>query len=770
MYPSHDCIDHFFLLSLTSIPDNTVQTLTYLDPSTGENVTCSDPCPLQTNSSNLYQDFLFANDVELTGFQLKLSQWTGASAGLHLMQLLSSGAFASAVEARNNASCFAPNASGVSLIGAWTDKQVTTDIAGTVQDVLAASVDVGTSSSDGPSITWMPYVSASGEYDVNLLIPGCIQFQDCDSRTSVKVTFFPGGNLGPQVTTISQRVNDDTTSLIYSGLIFPSSPDFVATATMALADSPEGSGSNGQYEIVADRIELALTQAVSNSTNGTGVTTNSTAAKRGFGFFEWPLDDSTTVNAASTLSNNSQTDLDNVAFQLFNAIGSGSVSSTSDVITTVAHHSSGAIFVGGNFSISNGDNIVAFKNGALATLAGNGLNGPITSMVMDGDTLYVGGAFTDTKSSSTSGKARNIVAYNVNSDSWSPMQSGVDGAVSSVNFANTQIEVAGGFSNILPASGDLSGTTAGGFAVWNPSNSSWANSGGFLIGSMTFTGNGTDNSQLLAGNIASSLKFGASGFAMLQNGDSSDGLPSVSTLSLQLQGDGTTPSTSTSQKKKRSMSMASRMIPSFSISKLFRRQSSTSLAPLPSDPVTSAPSVFTGVFWTNSSDSKDRVILGGNFSFEANSTSESNGVAIYNLETGDVESLSGNPISGTVRALVISGDTIYIGGELTANGNNGLAIYDLDQQQLDSSGLQSLQASSGSNVVVRSLTTSSAKSNTIIVAGTFSSAGNVNCVGICFLDMNSKQWSTLGSGINGDVSSVAYGGVSIGNTILKGYP
>ena len=227
-----------FCYSLTSIPDNTVQTLTFVDPATGLNQSCSDPCPLQTNASNLYQDFLFASDVALTGFQLKLTEFTGASSGLHLLQLLSSGAFASAVANRNNASCFAPNASGVSLIGEWTEREVTTDIAGTVQDILTASVDVGTPSSEGPSITWMPYVSASGNYDVNLLVPGCINFQDCDSRTSVKVTFFPGGGLDPTVTTVSQRVNDDTSSLIYSGPVTPSSPDFVATVTMQLADNP----------------------------------------------------------------------------------------------------------------------------------------------------------------------------------------------------------------------------------------------------------------------------------------------------------------------------------------------------------------------------------------------------------------------------------------------------------------------------------------------------------------------------------------------------
>lgn len=755
-----DLVIDIFCYSLTSIPDNTVQTLTFVDPATGLNQSCSDPCPLQTNASNLYQDFLFASDVDLTGFQLKLTEFTGASSGLHLLQLLSSGAFASAVANRNNASCFAPNASGVSLIGEWTEREVTTDIAGTVQDILTASVDVGTPSSEGPSITWMPYVSASGNYDVNLLVPGCINFQDCDSRTSVKVTFFPGGGLEPTVTTVSQRVNDDTSSLIYSGPVTPSSPDFVATVTMQLADNPEGTGQNGVYEIVADRIELLLTSTIDNSSSdGTVVTSNSTTVRRGFGFFEWPLDDTSTVNAASTLSDSSATSLDNVGFQLFNAIGSSSVSSTSDVIAAVAHHPSGSIFLGGNFSFSGGSNIVAFKSGSLSGLSSGGLNGPVTSMVLDGDTLYVGGAFTDTNSSSTSGRARGVVSYNVNSDSWSPLKAGVNGEVTSVNFADGQIEVAGSFTRIPTSAGDSTGSSAGGFAVWDVNNSTWANSGGFLVGSMTFVGNATDNTQVLAGSVASSLKFGASGFALLRNGDNDDGTPSVATLNVQLDDDVGTSSSLTTRKRR--SPVPSSWLPSINLSGLFKRQS-VSLDPLPADPEALAPAVLAGVFWTNTSDSDQRVILGGNFSFTSDS-SESTGVIIYDLATGNVETLSGNPVNGTVRSLIIANDILFIGGQIEIGGSSGLGIYNLNNQQLDMSGLDSLQAASGSSVVVRSLTATQARSNTIVVAGSFASAGGVNCNAICLLDINSKQWSTLGSGINGEVASVAYGGVSTAN-------
>ncbi|KAJ3498538.1 hypothetical protein NMY22_g19593 [Coprinellus aureogranulatus] len=247
--------------SVTTIPDNGVQSLQYVDPTTGENRTCSSNCPLSTDSSVPFQDFLFSGPQAITGVQIKLNGFTGASAGLHYLQLLSSGAFASSVEENNGRSCFAPNPSNSTRTGSWNVKVANTQIAGTVQTVLTSTVDVGTPSSSGPSFTWVPYVSAAGNYDINLLVPGCTNFQDCARRTSVKVVVFPGEGLPPNVMTISQRNTEDATALIYSGPILPSSPDFVTTVTMTLADDPEGSGQGGRYDIVADRVQLVLRSA-----------------------------------------------------------------------------------------------------------------------------------------------------------------------------------------------------------------------------------------------------------------------------------------------------------------------------------------------------------------------------------------------------------------------------------------------------------------------------------------------------------------------------
>lgn len=201
---------------------------------------------------------------------------------------------------------------------------------------------------------------------------------------------------------------------------------------------------------------------------------------------------------------------------------------------------------------------------------------------------------------------------------------------------------------------------------------------------------------------------------------------------------------------------------------LLRRQSST-LDPLPTPPSAAAPAVLAGAFWTNSSSSTEVAIIGGNFSFNDGS-STSQAVAIYDPESTTISALQGAQIDGTVRALLVDGDKLYIGGDFTLSGSDvsGFAIYDLAAQSFDVSGLQSPQASSGSTAMVRSITKSSSKNDVIIVAGSFARMGSLTCAGICTLNSETKQWNQLGNGIQGEVASVAYGGDNQGVLIAGG--
>ncbi len=212
--------------------------------------------------------------------------------------------------------------------------------------------------------------------------------------------------------------------------------------------------------------------------------------------------------------NNTLTALDAVSFDTLSALGgTAGLDQATTIINAVAHHSSGAIFLGGAFVFSSGSasgssNIVAFKNGALATLSGSGLNGAVSSLVIEGDQLVVGGAFTDAKAGTEGGKLGGEALYNVVQDSWTPVTAGVNGDVTSVGFINNQIQVTGNFTEVLPASGTGPGASAAGFASWDlKTNMPWVNSGGFVVGSMTFVGNGT-STQYVAGRVSAVRKFG----------------------------------------------------------------------------------------------------------------------------------------------------------------------------------------------------------------------------------------------------------------------
>ena len=758
--------DHFG--SVTSIPDNAVQQLHYVNPATGENQTCTTNCPLSTQSTILYQDFTFDNPVNLTGIQITLTEWTGSGAGLHLLQLLSSGAFASAVGNQNGLSCFAPVPSNTSFTGTWTELDANTNIPATTQSILVSSVNVGTSSKDGPSFTWMPYVSASGLYTVNLLVPGCTAFQDCASRTSVQVEVFPGDEQSSTVTVVSQQNENDAVQQIYSGPIVPSSPNFVMTVTMSLADQPTGSGQNGEYLLVADRVQLILTEAniTGNLINGNGTAGN---GKTTFGFLEWPFSLSSTVNASAGLPNTTQTSLDVVGFSLFNSLGGIArvTASSESAVAAVAHHPSGAIFIGGTFNLStpSANNIVVFKNGALTALSGGGLNGAVTSLALYGNTLFVGGSFTDLSTNSTQGGLSGIASYSISNDKWSPLIAGLNGPVKNLDIDNGQLSVAGNFTLINSASSGGLGQASQGLAVWNITNSAWVNTGGFLLGSLTFVGNSTapakgqQQSQILAGNIQDSLSHGASGFVLVRNGNG--GEPEVDPLKVQLGEDVSTSTTAANQRRADLPRRAGDWISRHVTSRLFARQSSATLAPLPPSPPAPAPAVLAGTFWTNTSNSEQVAIIGGNFTFTSGNT-VSAGVAIYYPSTGSLTPLQGQTINGTVRALLVQGTSLFIGGEFTvpSTGIANFAIYDLVHNTWASSGVPTLQPASGASVVVRSISASTAKANTVIVAGSFAQAGSLQCHAICSWDFVEKQWNALGNGIQGDIASVAFAEVS----------
>lgn len=739
---------------MTTIPDNGVQVLSYVDPETGENMTCSTSCPLSTDSGVLYQDFLFPEALSITGVQIQLIDYIGISPGLHILQLLSSGAFASAIDSNNGVSCFAPNPSTTTRTGEWVGKRADTDIAGTTQIVLVSSVAAGTPPSSGPSFTWMPYVSASGQYDINLLVPGCTRFQDCDRRTSVRLTVFPGSGLEPQVTTVFQTNTEDATTLIYSGPILPSPPMFVTTITMVI--EIDGTSGSGPFEIVADRVQLVLKSADATSTSiGNGTYPGLQGSKNGFGFFEWPrsfaLDN---ANGTTVFPENLETALDGIGFDIMSAIGVSSLTATSAVvIAAVAHHTSG-IYLAGNFSISSGSsNIAKFSNGELIYLPDGGLNGEVTSLLVVDDQLFVGGSFNNTVNRSAGGGLRGLARYDITQNSWNSLAGGVDGRVSALSLTDDHIQIAGHYQNIFNSDSLESALPAAGLASWNIASETWSNTGSFILGRLSFVGKVTDSLEVVAGEVSTAKRYGASGLIMLQNGD--DNEPEVVPLGVQLASPDISSANSSTNLRRSLLHSTARSHHRLARHLLPRQSNVPSLLP---SPAVLAPAVLAGAFWTNITTSNEVVIIGGNFTFNSQS---SQAVAIYDPKTATIQPLQGPQILGVVYSILVDGSNLYIGGQFTIPGLNinGLAIYDLGKNAWSADGLQPLQAQEGKIVSIRSISKSGSNPGAIYVAGSFARAGSLACEGICKYDPGSKQWNALGNGIQGEVASISYAGV-----------
>jgi hypothetical protein len=284
----------------------------------------------------------------------------------------------------------------------------------------------------------------------------------------------------------------------------------------------------------------------------------------------------------------------------------------------------------------------------------------------------------------------------------------------------------------------------------------WVNSGGFVVGSVNVVVNGTGadiDAQFIAGNLLSSLKYGASGFVTLATGNQNNGLPDITPLGISL----SSVDSQTSLQKRD----AGVLTPAINFSRLFKKQS-TLLASLPPSPPADSPAVLAGAFWTNTTSSHQVLILGGNFTL-----STSDGLAVYDLVSDLATPLPGASVNGTVRALLVDGNDLFVGGEFTVAGSNvnGMAVYNLALGQWNTSTLPPLISSSGP-VIVRSLTTPSSQSNVVYVAGSFDTAGSLYCRSICSFNIVSNRWIGLGGGISGDISDVIYAGVCLSYPFL----
>lgn len=640
-------------------------------------MTCTANCPLAHNPSVIYQDFLFPNATTLTGFQLTISGWYGAGGGLHLLQLLSEGAYVYGLQEDNYSPCTtglgATMESTVITQGDWTrNESISGVIPGTIQSVLVGHFFGQTLPTLAPTLTMTPYVVSNGVYKVLMRTPGCVQQGTCAARAGINVVVTPKG--GNPVTTIIDQTNKlDQSSLIYSGnLIASSAINGGVTIEVSLAAGSAPDQFNF-YGIVVDYVSL-----VAASTDGRTV-----ILEKGYGLYEYATGTGTgtfgdavvgtpNLNATSTLKNS--TAIDNLSFKL-------SPGSTINSIATVGSGSNATIFLGGNFTYSNGastsSNIVSYS-GTSVTLAPNGgLLGVVTSIVELNGYVYAAGRFATTKDANVTGLAG--VArwnYNATGSKWQSM-----GSVPAIGQSIVELGIINmGTSNSIVAVGG----NGQGLAYYDPGTSSWnSTESGFFLGNLTAFGQAsslsdTNGTSWYAGMVTAIMSNSAPGGAMLS---SSDGTASLISFGFQL-----SPSTSTSLdiSKQANLIARQRIIDGIGMTRTppSRLAISTVNTTLPSslDISSTSSEILAGAFWKNGTNTL--MLLGGRFI----STTGITNLGLYDTAKKSLTGLVGETLKGAVTALAIFGDVAWIGGNFTTtSGRQGFSTYNLASSTLDDS-------------------------------------------------------------------------------------
>ncbi|KAK0546919.1 hypothetical protein OC845_004366 [Tilletia horrida] len=264
--------------SVVALPDNEVLELLYKDPATGANVTCSDDCILSNRASLPYQDFLISpaqgGAKLLTGVQIRVNSFYGVGAGLHILELLSDGAWTYANNALNRGRCSSPvpGVNGTRSLthhtGIWDFTTVNGDL-NTQLPVLEFTDSVSNLAediSDNTSVQFNIDIPVDGNYTGYISIPGCAADGSCARRVTSLVTVYPEPDRSISVQTyVNQAVEQTTQVKIFDGQIIGTNANAIEGASqfmpqVVLSIAPNATAPAGQSEftIVADKLSFQL--------------------------------------------------------------------------------------------------------------------------------------------------------------------------------------------------------------------------------------------------------------------------------------------------------------------------------------------------------------------------------------------------------------------------------------------------------------------------------------------------------------------------------
>lgn len=689
----------------TALPINGIMRFTYID-STGANKTCDSECPLPQNNQTA-QDFHFVNTVGMNEFRIDISAWYGSGGGLAGIELFQDDIYSYAINDFNEPKCdgVSPGTATATTTGNW----VVTPSGSSTSEYLSTTLTGDDINPAQASVVFEPNIRQSGNYSVTVYTPGCIQDNTCTLRGRVNVTGMLGSTgtqtaSQPYSTMISQTNNFDKYDQIFVGYVDMTSDSFKPSVTLSPA-----SGQDGPLTVVAQRVRFELITS-SGGLNG---------------LFEYnPSDKTVSTDFSKSAIDTAGTDL----------------STAASVVALVTQGSN--LFVAGNFSNENFDNIFSVGTGKPGSLPGGGLNGQVATMFQNDTLIYVGGQFTNTKDNT--GKGMNGVAvYDTSSQAWRALGSGVNGSVTDIvemqlNFTANQpspvIAISGYFDQVL-GTGDNSSFAADGIALWDPVRLNWVNnlglSGIAISGMLSAAATVQDHPTVYAGNVASAGLSAGDAAGITSNGETA-----LQQLPIDIQpatASSSSSSSSNSTLRKRAVLDSTGSIDGATVAFIHDKDDGT------------------GVNIT---------AIGGHFTSTASNGSTISNLLVINGSSATVSGFaSGVDESSTVYALGISGNVLYVGGDITGtvNGDNvtGLVLYDLNSA--DYADPQPATLTGGSSVTVNAIAAQPSTTQSVYVGGSFTSAGNgFSCPALCIWDTARQQWNSPGSGLGGSVQAMAW--------------
>ncbi|KAK5990489.1 Squalestatin S1 biosynthesis cluster protein L1 [Cladobotryum mycophilum] len=651
-----------------ALPIDGIMNLTYVDPATGKNQSCTSECPLSNDPKVKFQDFHFVNTIGMNRFQVAISAFYGNGAGLAGIQLSEDNVFSYAVQDFNEPKCGINFPSTATATGPWsTLPSVQTD-----SSYLSAKVSAPFTSKSA-SVVFTPNIKQSGNYSINIYTPGCVPDGTCLTRGRVNITgIMSTGTIKSNFTTSLYQTNyyakyDE----IFVGYIERTSDSFKPSITV----SPFEGQDLSELTLVAQKVGF-------NLINGTGGLN---------GLFDF--DPSKAVIDTAKLDASPVNKL-------------GTSFDHNSGVTTLAT-AGDVTYIGGNFSSTNYRNLVAINANSKVVALDGGLNGEVNSMYLQGNQLFIGGGFTNKQTNAKDG-LNHVAVYDTKADSWSALGAGVDGTVEyvapfQVNISNTletAIAFTGSFSE-CKAFGSFKAIPTNGFAVWVLSKKNWLQNINAPVPS--YTGsltscllNVTGDSSLFAGSVSSS-QIGANGAVTLTN----KGLGRFP-VNIQAQGpasgekrravasEGTTLGVVTGAFYTEGNNNITILAGHFSAQSngsainnllFIDGKNGDSLSGLGSG--MSTGSVFTTLAFHGSV-----LFAGGNISGTIDG-GDVNGIVAYDLASKSFTNAQPAPVSGgnsTVAAITIRPDTsdVYVGGSFTHAGAldcPGLCLYDADSTQ-----------------------------------------------------------------------------------------